>query len=219
MGAAAQLDAEIRNIDDAYHISILLAEECHSAKRLCLINGHHGNVKLARAQNLLVDKFLDIAQLLLRHRLEIREVKAKAFGRNERSRLLNVRPHNAAQCCLQQMRCGVIPRRRKFFLRIEADVYSVAALDLSFLDVCHMIDCPIGQTLRIADGQIAELAAQDALVPDLSAAFGMERRRTENDPCTLTIVQGVHKPAIAPNRNNCGFHRICILGQASGIYA
>ena len=62
--------------------------------------------------DLLVDDALDRIDLLARDRREVHEVEPQAIGRDERSRLLDVRAEHLAQRRVQQVRRGVIAPRR-----------------------------------------------------------------------------------------------------------
>jgi hypothetical protein len=62
--------------------------------------------------NLLVHHALDLLQLALRHRLEVREVEAQAVGRDERALLRDVRAEHLAQGSMQQVRGRVIQHDR-----------------------------------------------------------------------------------------------------------
>ena len=218
MRTTAKLNAKIWDIYDAYNISIFFAEERHCTQRLCLVNRHHGDMKIARTKNLLIDKFLDIAQLLLAHRLEIREVKAQPFRCDKRSRLLNVSTYNASKCCLQEMGCCVISCRRELFLCIKANLHGVTTLYLSFFNICDMIDGSIGQSLCITDREISKITAQDSFIPYLTASFRMKRCRAQDNSGTLSIMERIDEFSFTPNCNNCRVRRFGILRQASSIY-
>ena len=83
MRAAAELDAEVRDTNDTDNIAVLLSEESHRAKCLCLINRHRGDMEVNRTKYLFIDKLFDIAKLLLAHRFKVCEIKAKSFRCNK----------------------------------------------------------------------------------------------------------------------------------------
>ena len=97
MGAAAELDGEIADADHADARAVLLAEERHRARAQRLVQIHlrarHGNVGL----HVLVDEVLDLLDLTVLHTGAVREVEAEMIRRNERARLGDVRPEDAAQ--------------------------------------------------------------------------------------------------------------------------
>ena len=84
-------------------------------------------------------------------------------------------------------------------------------MDLAFLDVRHMIDRSIWQTLRVANGDISQITAQNTLVPDLPAAFCVEWCRAQNDSGTLSITERVDEFSFTPDCNNSRFRCRCIL--------
>ena len=70
----------------------------------------------------------------------------------------------------------MVARRGELLLRIKMNLYRVSTLQLPLLDIGDVIDRTVGQTLCIADREIAKVTAQDALIADLSAAFRMKGR-------------------------------------------
>ena len=60
MRAAAQLDAEPRNGDDAHAVAVLLAEECHRAVTNGVLGASNLGVHRRVAVDVLVDDALDV---------------------------------------------------------------------------------------------------------------------------------------------------------------
>ena len=80
VGAAAEFTAERRYADNANDITVLFAEEGHCSLFPCFIKRHflyfHSNI----FQNLFVHFFFNGPELVCRHRREMSEIEAEAFG-------------------------------------------------------------------------------------------------------------------------------------------
>ena len=83
MGAAAELYG-ISVADDAYHVSVLFSKQGHGAHCLCLI---HGGVTLFDEREVGADELVHAgfngAEFLIRHLLEMGEVKAEVVRAHE----------------------------------------------------------------------------------------------------------------------------------------
>ena len=103
MRSAAEL-YRIAVADHAYVISVLFSEKGHGAHGASLGYRH---VTLLVAADRLADKCvgaaLDLADLLLGHFLEMREVEAKDFRRYERTFLLHVCAEHFAQGVVEKV--------------------------------------------------------------------------------------------------------------------
>jgi hypothetical protein len=110
--AAAELDAEPGHGDDPHLLAVLLSEEGHRAGLDRLLGGSlfslHGPVQ----EHLLVDHVLDGAPVVLRQRLDVRDVEAQPVGRDEGAGLPHVRAEPGAQGGVELMGGGVVAARR-----------------------------------------------------------------------------------------------------------
>jgi hypothetical protein len=96
MGAGAELAAVAADVDDAHDLAVLLAEEGEGALGL-LVEVHLVGLDLRVLEDLLVDQLLDLAELRVRDRLEVREVEAQAVRGIEGAGLADVGAEDLAQ--------------------------------------------------------------------------------------------------------------------------
>ena len=92
--AAAKFGRKVANLDDADFVAILLAEQRHGVVFVhCHVDRHVlGYVDLGVAQDLLIDDVLNVLQLFVFNRGEVRKIKAQVIRRHQRSRLLHMLP-------------------------------------------------------------------------------------------------------------------------------
>ena len=112
MSAAAQLDAEARNRDDADLVAVLLAEERHRASGDRLLRVLHVRLHGRIAQDLFVDDALDLEQLLASDGADVHEVEAQPVGRNQRARLLDVLAQHLSKRGMEQVSRRVVAAGR-----------------------------------------------------------------------------------------------------------
>ena len=128
----------------------------------------------------LVDLLLDVAQLLGAQRLAVREVEAQLVGPDVGARLAHVRADALAQRRVQQVRRGVVARRRAPVRRIDARDDALALAQLALLGLEHeRLVVAEPHDVDHARAAVAALALDDAGVGDLPAARRVERRLDE----------------------------------------
>ena len=122
--AAAEFGGEIGDLEHAHLFAVLFAEERHG---VVLVDGNvDGNVfdgfHAAVAEDLAVGDVLDLLQLFVGDRGEVREVEAQIVRRDQRAGLLDVSSEHLAQRGVEQVgrrvmaargRCAVRSRRRR----------------------------------------------------------------------------------------------------------
>ena len=100
MGTTAELNGKVSCLNDTDNITVLLAEQCHRAQLLCLINRHFLYLDRNACQNGIVCKLLCLCDLLISQRSKVREIEADMVCIGVRTCLLNVRTQNHTQCLL-----------------------------------------------------------------------------------------------------------------------
>jgi hypothetical protein len=108
VGSAAQLLAEIGDVDDAHLIAVLFAEQRHGACADGFIERHHFGFHLGIAEDLLVDEPLHLVDFGFVERRIVGEVEAKPRRLDYASSLLHVRAEHPAKRGVEQMGGGVI---------------------------------------------------------------------------------------------------------------
>ena len=135
MGTAAKLHAEARDCNNTDDIAVFLAEKCHSALFACFILLHVGYFHILTLQDDLIYELLYISKLLLRNRLEVREVKTQTFWCYQRTCLIDLISDDLLQCCLHQMCCRVIACGCQLTYRIYFNLYGIPNLKHTFFHV------------------------------------------------------------------------------------
>ncbi len=189
MGAAAELVAkavvqvDVAHAHDAHHVGVLVAEERQRAVRqrllVALVLDVHGEV-LAHDP---VGHRLDLAQLLRRQRLQVREVEAQTVRRHQRTRLAHVRAQHLAQRRVQDVRAGVVAHRVAAQALVHDRLDRVADAQRARFevpDVRH--DAAVADVLRVLDHEAALGPDDLAAVAHLAAALGVERRVVQRRP-------------------------------------
>ena len=112
MRAAAELDRPAVDVDDAYDVPVLLAEEHHRAEiarlRQRRLEDPHRQVR----EDALVDALLHLGALLRREWRWMREVEAELVRPHRRARLADVVAEHFLQHLVEEMRGRVVRHRR-----------------------------------------------------------------------------------------------------------
>lgn len=143
VGAAAQLAGEGLILDahghDANHVAVLLTKKRHGAGGLGLLNAHDGGHHGLGGKDLLVDQVFHRADLLSGHGLEVREVKAQALGRHQRTGLVDVVAQDLLQGGVEQVGGGVVATEQTAAGEVVTDKDGVTlrkrADELALMDV------------------------------------------------------------------------------------
>ena len=172
VAAAAELHA-LPELHHAHVVAVFLAEEGDGAELLGLLDG---DVAMVLQGDVLADAGIDdalhLAQLLGCHLLEVAEVKAQAFGRNERAFLLYMCAKHLAKGLIQQVRGAVVGLAGVTLVSIHA------SHEIGFGVFGQLLGDVHGEAvlaLRVDDVDGLKLADDDALVAHLSAHLGIER--------------------------------------------
>ena len=176
--AAAELYA-LTELYDADAVAILLAEEGDGTELLGFLDGH---IAMVLQRNILadagVDDALHLTQFLGCDLLEVAEVEAQAFGRDERAFLLYVCAEHFAQGLVEEVRGAMV---------------GFAGAALVGVDTCHELCLGmLGQALGDVHGEAVlalsvdniyclKLADEDALVAHLSAHLCVEGGVVEHE--------------------------------------
>src|SRR5262249_22266932 len=113
VSAAAQLFAEIRDIDDSYLIAVFLPEQRHRARADGLVEGHDFGLDLSVAKDLLINEPLNFLDLGFVQRRIMREIETETRWLDDAACLLHMRAQRLAQGCVQQVRGRMVALRRE----------------------------------------------------------------------------------------------------------
>ena len=127
------------------------------------------------------------------------EVEAQAVRRDGRAGLVDLVADDLLEGSLQQMRRRVVARRGELLLLVDFDLDRLAALELAFLYVRDEVDRAVRQLLGVRRLDAAELAEQQTLVADLSAALCVERGLVEDDAGLFAVRDLVDELAVRPD--------------------
>ena len=94
--------------DNAYDITVLLAEECNSTSGLCVLNAHNLSNNRLSSKNLCVNHTLNAIKLIFGKSLKVRKVKAHTIWSNKRTSLVHVVAQNLFEGCVKQVSCRVV---------------------------------------------------------------------------------------------------------------
>ena len=179
MGAATELDGPCPGLHHPDHVAVLVAEEGDGPQAFSLIlgglEGPHGIV----GQDVLVGQGLHPLQVLAADGSVVAEVEAEPVGRDERARLLHVRPQHLSQRPVQQVGGGVVAPDGFASAGVDAGHRLLAGSDLTFHDtdaVTYQARHGVG---GVDDLGRAGVAGDRARVADLAARLGVERSPVE----------------------------------------
>ena len=216
VGAAAEFGGEVSDLDHAYLVAILLAEQRHG---LVFVDSDvDRNVlddfDLLVAQHFLVDQVFDVLQLLVFDRGKVRKVKAQMIGRDQRSRLLHVLAQHFAQPSLQQMRGGVVAHGGLADFGVDHGVHFIsdpqgAPPNAVFggwgfhdhLMRAHSLDRVVA-SFHLGDDGVVIVAVEPSPVADLAAGFGVERRVIEDDFAFFARLEFLRALTVADDGEN-----------------
>ena len=120
--------------------------------------------------------------------------KRKPVRRDQRTLLRHVIAEHLAQRLVQQMRGRVILPDGAAPRVVDLELERRAELDRALLDPAEMHEQIPGALLRIGDGEAHAVAAHHALIADLAAGFGVERRLIEDDGAGLALGRARRPP-------------------------
>ncbi len=120
MCTATEFDREaVAEIQDAYLVFVLLAEQGNGARGHGIVVLHMLDVGRRILANLFVDEVLDLLQLLHRYRLVMRKVEPQPVGCDQRTFLLHVFAEDLAQCCVHQVRSRMVEHDGRAALAVD----------------------------------------------------------------------------------------------------
>ena len=187
MRAAAELARDTVDLDHAHPVAVLLAEEGHRAERERLLLLHLHRADRAACLDPVVHEVLDLANLLGRERVAVREVEPQLVGPHRRARLAHVGAEPLAQCRVEEVgRCVVSHRamaRVVIDLGLDPRPKNQACRLLGFASGAARASenqrLVIARANHVRDRGLAPVPAKDAGIGDLAAALGIERALLE----------------------------------------
>ena len=150
------------------------------------------------AQHFLIDDVLNILQLFVFHRGEVRKIKAQMIRRHQRPRLLHMLPQNLAQPGMQQMRSRVIAHGRLANVGIHDGIDFVAHANRLLRDNLmrpHSLNRRIASR-HLSDDGVVIVRIKPSLVANLPAGVGIERRVVKNDLAGFSSLEFPHALAV-----------------------
>ncbi len=187
--AAAELLRESGDLDHAYALAVLVAEEGEGAGGERLLAAHDARLHGRVAEDLLVHAVLDVGQLARSHPLVVAEVEAEAVRRHQAARLLDVRAQGFAQGRVQQVGAGVVAHgaRTQALVHLDADGHAALETAGRHLDVVH-VEAGHG-LMGVHHVRGRALRGDDPVVADLPAGLSVERRLVEDDLTRFPLVE------------------------------
>ena len=175
-------------LNDTNLVAILLTEESDSTKLLSLLDWVV-TIFLERnvLANLLVYDMLYLTNLLWSHLLEVREVKAETFWRNERTLLLNVCAEHFTKCLIEKVSTSVVSLCSTTTLYIDAS----HELCLSVLwEFIYDVDSHTILLLCVKHCDCFFLRNENTAITYFTTHFTIERSLVENHLvcCTLLLL-------------------------------
>ena len=193
MRPAAQLlreDAfQTRHAQHAHLLRILLAKQSHRARLHRFFQREFVRLHTLVTQNVIINETLNLRDLIARERLEVREVETQIVGRDDRPRLLHMRPQHLAQSRVHQVRRRMIPPRRIPLLHIHPRRDHLANFQTPLFDFDLMNDQPLRRRISINDFRTHVLAHEHAHIPHLPAALRVKRRVIQDDFSLVALAQ------------------------------
>ena len=214
MRAAAQLSARAVHIHNTHDVTVLLPEERRGAGGSGLVDGHFLHGDGVTVQDRVADDLIDAAQLLRAHGGEVREVEAQPVGLHERARLMHMVAQHLAQGRVQQVRRGVRAHDRAAAVNVDLrlggllDGHAARAHNAGVQELAGLV------LLYIRDGERAGRGADLAVVRDLTAHLGIERRAVEHDDAGVALQKLGADLAVAHKREDrAGVLGVFIAGE------
>ena len=216
---AAQLEAVVLDPDRADRLAVLLVEERVGALLDGLGHRQERDRHRAVVADDAADLVLDGALLVVGQRPIEREVEAQVVGRHERPGLAGRLADDVAQRPVEQVRAGVVAHRVGAPLGVDDGLDGLADAQPA-VERAAMDDQPADRLLRVLDReQLAAAArlADRALVADLAAALGVERRPVEDDLGRAVAGELVELHAVADDRDDPALGGRGLVAQELGV--
>src|SRR4051812_5100243 len=218
MRAAAEL-ARRADVEHAYLLAVLLAEQHHRAGALRLLDRHHLRARRRVRQDLGVDQRLDLDHLFLGHGLVVREVETRLVGIDQRAALLHVRPEHLAQRLVHEVRHRVVTHGARAQLDVDARLDAVAHLQRPGAHRPVVAGHFGLDLLRVVDRERAARADDLAPVTHLAAGLGIERRLVEHHGAGVAALQALHLCTFAIERHHLGRMHQLVVAVEYGLAA
>ena len=210
MGPAAELHRPSQSVgarqigfthgDDANFVAVFLTEQRPGSRLHRLVGCHYVRGDLGVAQHLRVGEILDLGDLLLVHRLGMREVEPKAIGGDQRTLLCHVIAQHLAQRLVQQVGRRVIGANVGAAGMIDGELERAADTQRAFFDRYTVAEHVARELACVGDARGEPIRMHDADVADLAAGLRVERGLVENDDAALAGGETFDLLAVAHDR-------------------
>ena len=157
---------------------------------------HQLRLRGAVGQNLRVHLVFNRADLRVRHRGVVGEVKARALGVHQAAFLLHMFAQHFAQRFVHQMCSAVVAHGGGAHRRIDLRLHRVAHFEATVRHAAVVAKHIGFDFLRVGYGEHRRTAAQRTLVAHLAAALGVKRGDIENDHTVLAGCEFLHWRAV-----------------------
>jgi len=183
MRARAQLARPVPADRDHPHlVAVLLAEQRHRAEFARLRQRHHRVGDVEVLADLLVHAALDFGQGPGGQRRAVPEVEPDAVWRVLRARLRGLRPDGLVESLVDHVRGGVGAADRATARRVDGGEPRLADRDRSVHQAAAVHGHALDRRLDVVHLDAAAAVQQDrAVVGELTAGLGVERRAVEDD--------------------------------------
>ena len=197
VGAAAQLAAPavLADGDHAHDVAVLLTEQVHRAERDRVVELHFGGGDDQVVAQTVVDSRLDgVHHVLARCRRPL-EVEAQAVRRILGSTLRSLGAELLAQGLVDHVRGGVRAGDGAAAGEIDARAHLGADGQRAFGQTALVDDEILDRLLHVVDFEHRAIVGQDlALIGELAAGLGVERRTVEDDLDVRGGADGRNRP-------------------------
>ena len=223
MGTAAQFDGIIlvfvqvvAHRKHAHLVAIFFAEQGFGAGGDGLVGGHQAGGGVAVLADDGVDLGFDLFQFFGADRLGMREVKAQAFGRDQRTLLADMAAQHALQRGMQQMGGGMVGAGGAATFGIHRQVHRIARRKRAFCDAHGMHMQRAQLLLGVGDLALGLGGFDGALVAGLAAGFAIEGRLVGENFHRLAGAGLHHAAAILEDGQHLAFGGFGVIAQEFG---
>ena len=186
MGASAEFAGEgAADVDDAYDVRVLLAEERHGAGLLRIVEGHVFGADFVVRAHCEVRHLFDLGPHLGARGFGERVVEAHVSGLVERTGLHGMAAEDLAQRCVDEVGGGVGLRPLEPVVMVDSGEHFVADAQLSVDDFDTVGRQALDRILHVGDAGGEAVAGDESDIGALAARFGVERGQVEDDVTAL----------------------------------
>ena len=200
---------------DANLVAVFLAEQRLRPQGACIVRRHDPGLDRAVLAHIAVHLGLDRRKLLGRDRMIVAEVEPQPVRRVQAAPLRDVIAKGPAQRLVQQVRCRVVRADRRPAVVIDRQLRPLATADGAHRDL-GLMDKDAGNLLGVGDACRARVGADQAMIADLPAAFGIEGRLVHHDGDLGPLARLGRVGAVDHQRGDLALGLLGVIAQELG---